>query len=90
MPKMNQSGTDKGQRHETGEKLPKGDTSSDTSGERKEGLTNGVGMGKADRTGSQVDGVGRSGFGQHDRGEFNSGRKEGNAYDHKRIPHTQD
>jgi len=74
MTKMQQEGMDKGDRHESGEREPKHDKGSDSSGERKEGLINGIGMGMADKTG-------RSNGGK-EKGEWNGGRKEGNAYSH--------
>lgn len=82
---MNQPGTQKGVRHETGEHEPKGVTSRDRTGERKERMVAGVAMG-------QADGVTRDGVGKHEghMGEFNSGTKEGDCYSHKRIPHEQD
>ena len=80
---MKQSGTAYGRKGETGEKEPAGAAKADTSGERKEGLKNGVAMGKADATG-------RSGNGSYEDGEFNGGRTSGTCYSHKRIPHAQD
>ena len=47
MGKMNQAGTDRGERHETGEKEPKGASKIDR--ERSEPVKNGVGMGNQDR-----------------------------------------
>ena len=55
----------------TGGKMPSGATSSDMSGERKEGLRGGVAMGKEDATGKD--------------GEFNTGRTAGICYEHKRT-----
>ena len=55
----------------TGEKVPMGALSSDTSGERKGKIVGGVGMGKEDKT---------SGM----EGEFNTGRTAGICYEHKR------
>lgn len=55
----------------TGEKVPMGALSSDTSGERKGKIVGGVGMGKEDKT---------SGM----EGEFNTGRTSGICYEHKR------
>ena len=79
------AGSNEGERHESGEKEPKGAASSDRGGERKKGIVNGVGMGKADGTG------GRSAGGK-DMGEYNEGRQSDGAvcYSHKRIPHAQD
>lgn len=88
--KMNQSGTDKGTRHETGEKEPKGVDREDDKSERHEKLKNGVGMGAADKTGVAEHGVGRDGMGKKELGEFNTGRSEKVHYEHKRIPHDQD
>jgi len=82
MAKMNQPGTDKGIRHETGEKEPKRATSSDRGGEKREKLVNGVAMGKFDdmpmRNGGHI--------GKHEGlvGEHNEGRKEGVVYNHTR------
>ena len=89
MSKLNQPGTDKGERHETGEKEPKGSTSSDKSGERGAGKNNGVGMGRADKDGSQEGSVGRGGMGGKEHGEFNSGKSESDCYSHKRLHHEQ-
>lgn len=89
---MRQPGTDYGERGETGEKEPKGATASDTSGERKGAIKGGVGIGKADKTGSQENGVGRGSFGAHDGrlGEFKGGNKgESVVYTHKRLDHPQ-
>jgi len=90
--KMNQEGTTYGERGESGEVAPKGLDKSDRSGEQSGKVTGGVGMGKADMSGSQEYGVGRKGFGSHDgrMGEFKGGnRGEVNVYDHKRLPHDQ-
>lgn len=76
MAKMNQPGTDRGERGETGEKSPKGSGSSDHSGERKARLVGGVAMDQDDATGSD--------------GQFNTGRCEGVCYSHKRHPHSQE
>ena len=55
----------------SGEKEPKGATSSDRSGERKaKSMRNGVAMGKEDAIGSDK--------------EFNTGRTEGICYEHKK------
>ena len=77
---------------ETGEKEPKGVISSDKSGDRKVSMTGGVGIGKADKTGVALHGVGRDGFGSFEghKGEFNTGSKEHEAYTHKREAHDQD
>ena len=55
----------------SGEKMPKGVLSSDTSGERHEKIKGGVGMGKEDKTMGM-------------EGEFNTGRTAGICYEHKR------
>ena len=55
----------------TGEKVPMGALSSDTSGERKAKIVGGVGMGKEDKTAGM-------------EGEFNTGRTSGICYEHKR------
>ncbi|MHB8086306.1 MAG: hypothetical protein ACYDHZ_10810 [Dehalococcoidia bacterium] len=83
---MNQPGTGT-ERAETGEKEPKGATSSDRSGEKKVGLKGGVGMGKADGGSRPAD------MGKHDGrlGEHNDGKKgEREVYSHVRTPHEQD
>jgi hypothetical protein len=71
----------------SGERIPESSSAADKSGERRETITGGVGMGQHDAI------VGRdSGHaGKHDgrTGEFNGGRSEGTAYDHKRLPHAQ-
>lgn len=76
MAKMSQPGTDKGLKGETGEKYPAA-KASDAGGERAEGKTNGVGMGKAD-------GAGRASGGK-ERGEYNTGRSESTCYTHKKA-----
>jgi hypothetical protein len=55
----------------TGEKVPMGALSSDTTGERKGKLVGGVAMGKEDKTAGM-------------EGEFNTGRTAGVCYEHKR------
>ena len=55
----------------SGEKMPKGVLSSDTSGERKGKIVGGVGMGKEDKTAGM-------------EGEFNTGRTAGVCYTHSR------
>jgi hypothetical protein len=60
----------------SGEKLPKGATSADTTGERKGKLRGGVAMGKEDAVGSDK--------------LFNTGRTSGICYEHKRCDHAQD
>lgn len=78
-----------GERGESGEKTPKGATRADTSGQRKGKTIAGVGIGMADKGGNAVQGVGRGGMGGKEQGEFNSGRSEGNCYNHQRVKHTQ-
>ena len=72
----------------TGAKAPMGATSSDMSGERKAKLVGGVGMGKMDGIGSRE----MSHMGKNDgrTGEFNTGSKEHDCYNHERMPHVQD
>ena len=61
----------KGAKGASGEKLPKGATASDMSGERKsKSMRGGVAMGKEDAIGSDK--------------EFNTGRTEGICYEHKK------
>ncbi len=84
MEKMNQPKTDYGTKGETGEKMPKMPTMGANKSER---MVNGVGM-------SSPDGIGmrdKSHMGKPDAmvPEYNSGRMEGECYDHKRIPHDQ-
>ena len=55
----------------SGEKMPKGVLSSDTSGERMGKVKGGVGMGKEDKTAGM-------------EGEFNTGRTAGVCYTHTR------
>jgi hypothetical protein len=55
----------------SGEKMPKGVLSSDTSGERHEKIKGGVAMGKEDKTAGM-------------EGEFNTGRTAGVCYTHDR------
>ena len=93
MAKLNQPGTDYGTKGETGEKLRKGVTSSDMTGQRKAPLNGGVGMGKADKLGNMEGAAGRaaSDMGKQEGhcGEFNSGKSESTCYDHKRLSHAQ-
>jgi len=83
MTKMQQPGMDKGERDESGEREPKA-KASDSSGEKRVGLLNGVAMGKADDHG-------RSGEGKFEGhvGEYNEGRKEGHAYKHTKKDYRQ-
>ena len=61
----------------SGEKEPKGATSSDRSGERKaKSMRGGVAMGKEDAIGSDK--------------EFNTGRTAGICYDHKRTTYASE
>jgi hypothetical protein len=55
----------------SGEKMPKGVLSSDTSGERKGKVVGGVGMGKEDATGKDS--------------QFNTGKTAGVCYTHDRA-----
>jgi hypothetical protein len=55
----------------SGEKVPMGALSSDTTGERKGKIVGGVAMGKEDKTAGM-------------EGEFNTGRTAGVCYKHKR------
>jgi len=55
----------------SGEKVPMGALSSDTTGERKGKLVGGVAMGKEDKTAGM-------------EGEFNTGKTAGVCYEHKR------
>ena len=55
---------------QSGEREPKGVTSSDTKSERRERMVGGVGMGKEDNTGSDK--------------QFNTGRTSGICYSHVR------
>ena len=79
---MNQKGVDRGTRHETGEREPKRAMSSDGSGEKRERIVAGVGMGMKDKM-PERDG---SHIGKHEGnvGEFNEGRKESVCYHHSR------
>ena len=67
---MNQPGTDRGEKGETGEREPKGAKGSDSGGERSTGMKNGVGMGRADATGANK--------------LLNTGKTEGTCYTHGR------
>jgi hypothetical protein len=55
----------------SGEKVPMGALSSDTTGERKGKLVGGVAQGREDKTAGM-------------EGEFNTGRTAGVCYEHKR------
>lgn len=86
---MKQPGTDYGaKKGETGEKEPKHDTASDSSGERKAHIRNGVGMGQADGLGNRP--ASHAGRFEGTTGEFNSGSSEKTCYEHRRIAHEQD
>jgi len=80
------------EKYGTSAKAPTGAASSDRSGEKKVSIKGGVGMGKADMTGSQEHGVGREGMGANDgrKGEFKGHKGESVVYDHKRYDHDQD
>jgi hypothetical protein len=90
MPNKGYPGANEGERAETGEKEPKGAKSSDPSGTKSKGKINGVGIGQADKAGNSVQGVGRSGMGAKEHGEYNTGRSESTCYNHKRVSHPQD
>ena len=66
----------------SGEKVPKGALSSDTTGERKMPIQGGVGMGMMDGMGSRD----ASHMGKHDgrMGEMKGGTSEKNCYEHER------
>lgn len=68
---MGKMDSSKGVPSVTGAKAPKGATSSDMSGERKEKIVGGVAMGKEDKTAGM-------------EGEFNTGRTSGICYTHDR------
>jgi len=72
----------------SGEKVPAGALSSDTSGERKMPVKGGVGMGKADGLGMRQ----ASHMGMHDGrlGEMKGGSSEKECYAHERYEHAQD
>lgn len=73
----------------SGEKVPKGALSSDTSGERKAKIVGGVGMGKMDSMGSRP--MSHAGNFEGKLGEMNDGNKgERECYSHKRVGHDQD
>jgi len=72
----------------SGEKVPSGALSSDTSGERKMSLKGGVGMGKADGLGMRE--ASHAGKIDGRLGEMKGGSSESTCYDHKRYAHAQD
>ena len=72
----------------SGEKIPKGALSSDTTGERKMAIKGGVGMGKADGLGLRE--ASHAGKFDGKLGELKGGAREHIAYDHKRVAHDQD
>jgi hypothetical protein len=79
----------KGVKGATGEKLPKGATSSDMSGERKMKLVGGVAMGKMDAMGSRP--LSHAGNFEGHLGECNDGNMgEREVYSHVRMAHAQD
>jgi len=82
MAKMNQAGVDKGERGETGERIPKA-KSSDGGGEKRVKITNGVAMGKEDGISGRH--AGKMGAKEGLVGEFNEGRKETVCYHHSRT-----
>jgi hypothetical protein len=90
MKKGSESGPNstKGTKGASGEMIPKGATSSDTSGERKAKLVGGAAMGKADSIGSRE----ASHMGKYDGqcGEMKGGSSEKVVYEHKRVAHEQD
>jgi hypothetical protein len=68
---MGKMDSSKGAKGATGEKLPKGATASDMTGERKAKLVGGVAMGKEDATGADK--------------KFDGGRSSGVCYTHTRA-----
>ena len=68
---MGKMDSSKGVPSVTGAKAPKGATSSDMSGERREKIVGGVAMGREDKTAGM-------------EGEFNTGRTAGVCYTHDR------
>ena len=79
----------KGTKGATGEKLPKGATASDMSGERKQKLVGGVAMGKMDAMGSRP--LSHAGNFEGKLGELNDGNMgEREVYSHVRTAHAQD
>jgi hypothetical protein len=68
---MGKMDSTKGTKGATGEKLPKGATASDMSGERKAKLVGGVAMGREDATGADK--------------KFDGGRSSGVCYTHTRA-----
>jgi hypothetical protein len=67
---MGKMDSSKGAKGASGEKLPKGATASDMTGERKEKLVGGVAMGKEDATGADK--------------KFDGGKSSGVCYTHTR------
>jgi hypothetical protein len=83
------SKVDEGTRHESGEREPKGAKASDHTGEKRERIVAGVGMGKADRMPLRDAGH----IGKHEGlvGEHNEGRQtSGTCYDHKRTAYRRE
>ena len=73
----------------TGAKAPKGASSSDMSGERRQKIVGGVAMGKMDAMGSRP--LSHAGNFEGKLGELNDGNMgERECYSHKRTPHAQD
>lgn len=68
---MGKMDSSKGVPSVTGAKAPKGATSSDMSGERREKIVGGVAQGREDKTAGM-------------EGEFNTGRTAGICYSHDR------
>jgi hypothetical protein len=68
---MGKMDSSKGVPSVTGAKAPKGATSSDMSGERREKIVGGVAQGREDKTAGM-------------EGEFNTGRTAGICYSHTR------
>jgi hypothetical protein len=68
---MGKMDSSKGAKGATGEKLPKGATASDMTGERKAKLVGGVAMGREDATGADK--------------KFDGGRSSGVCYTHTRA-----
>ena len=75
---MRQTKTDYGLQGESGEKISSKATASDTSGERRGRVVNGIGLGMKDNTMREGD-IGKF---EGDVGEVNEGRKEGTFYRH--------
>jgi len=73
----------------TGAKAPKGASSSDMSGERRQKIVGGVAMGKMDAMGSRP--LSHAGNFEGKLGELNDGNMgERECYSHVRMAHAQD